>query len=128
MASRWMRIRAGMILVALLCATAVLRPARATAPRLIVLMVVDQFRADYVEKFQRQWTGGLRRLLTDGARFRDAAYPYFNTVTCPGHATVSTGAYPSSTGMILNVWWDRALRKRVACADDPSATIVSYGK
>src|SRR5262249_61298067 len=78
--------------------------------------------------FQRQWTGGLRRLLTDGARFRDAAYPYFNTVTCPGHATVSTGAYPSSTGMILNVWWDRALRKRVACADDPSATIVSYGK
>jgi predicted AlkP superfamily pyrophosphatase or phosphodiesterase len=113
---------------AVFLAASVLIPANAAAPRLIVVLVVDQFRADYVEKFRHQWTAGLHRLLTDGARFPQTAYPYFNTVTCPGHATVSTGAFPSSHGMILNNWWDRASGKRVACADDPGATIVSYGK
>jgi predicted AlkP superfamily pyrophosphatase or phosphodiesterase len=109
-------------------AASVLIPANPAAPRLIAVLVVDQFRADYVEKFQHQWTAGLHRLLTDGAWFRQTAYPYFNTVTCSGHATVSTGAYPSSHGMILNNWWDRTSGKRVACADDAAATVVSYGK
>jgi predicted AlkP superfamily pyrophosphatase or phosphodiesterase len=122
------RQHGGEVVVALFLATAALIPANDAAPQLIVVLVVDQFRADYVEKFRHQWTSGLRRLLTDGAWFRQAAYPYFNTLTCPSHATVSTGAYPSSHGMILNTWWDRTLGKRVACADDPGATIVSYGK
>ena len=56
-------------------AAAVLILANAAAPRLIVVLVVDQFRADYAEKFRHQWTSGLRRLLTDGAWFRQAAYP-----------------------------------------------------
>jgi predicted AlkP superfamily pyrophosphatase or phosphodiesterase len=122
------RLRLGAVVVAMFWATAALVPANAAAPQLIVVLVVDQFRADYVEKFKHQWTSGLRRLLTDGAWFRQTAYPYFNTVTCAGHATVSTGAYPSAHGMILNTWWDRTSGKRVACADDPNATIVSYGK
>jgi predicted AlkP superfamily pyrophosphatase or phosphodiesterase len=122
------RQHVGAILVAVLSATAALIPANAAAPRLIVVLVVDQFRGDYVEKFQHQWTGGLHRLLKDGAWFRRTAYPYFNTVTCAGHATVSTGAYPSAHGMILNTWWDWTSGKRVACDGDPEATILSYGK
>jgi predicted AlkP superfamily pyrophosphatase or phosphodiesterase len=125
---RWRRLHVGAVVVAMFLATAVLIPANAAAPQLIVVLVVDQFRADYIEKFKHQWTSGLRRLLTDGAWFRQTAYPYFNTLTCPGHATVSTGTYPASHGMILNSWWDRTSGKRVACADDPGATILSYGK
>jgi predicted AlkP superfamily pyrophosphatase or phosphodiesterase len=122
------RVQVGAVVMAVFLGTAALIPANAAAPRLIVVLVVDQFRADYVEKFKHQWTSGLRRLLTGGAWFRQTAYRYFNTLTCPGHATVSTGTYPASHGMILNNWWDRASGKRVACADDPGATIVTYGK
>src|SRR6266700_2838072 len=56
------------------------RPAGSPAkPRLVVLLVVDQMRADYIEKFRAQWTGGLKRLVAEGAWFREAAYPYAAT-------------------------------------------------
>jgi predicted AlkP superfamily pyrophosphatase or phosphodiesterase len=77
-------------------------------PRLIVLLVVDQMRGDYVDKFQQQWTGGLHRLVADGAWFRQVDYPYFDTLTGPGHSTIATGTLPSTHGMVLNVWWDPA--------------------
>ncbi len=97
-------------------------------PQLIVLLMLDQFRGDYVDKFQGQWSAGLRRLVTQGAWFRQADYPYFNTVTCAGHASVSTGALPSAHGMILNGWWDRDAKKTVTCTEDERATAISYGK
>jgi len=81
-------------------------PAR---PKLVVMLVVDQMRGDYVDKFQGQWTGGLKRLIEEGAWFRDAAYPYEATETCVGHSTISTGALPATHGMISNEWWDREL-------------------
>jgi predicted AlkP superfamily pyrophosphatase or phosphodiesterase len=79
-------------------------------PKLVVLLVVDQMRADYVDKFRGQWTGGLKRLVEEGAWFRDAAYPYAATETCVGHATISTGALPATHGMISNEWFDRELQ------------------
>ena len=78
-------------------------------PKLVVILVVDQMRADYVDKFQHQWTGGLKRLVNQGAWFRDAAYPYAATETCVGHATISTGAFPATHGMVANEWWDREI-------------------
>jgi predicted AlkP superfamily pyrophosphatase or phosphodiesterase len=102
-----------------------LRPGR--APKLIVLLVVDQMRGDYVERFQHEWTGGFHRLLTEGARFTRADYPYANTVTCAGHATISTGAYPSVHGMIEDAWFDRASATNIECTDDDATTVVSYG-
>lgn len=102
--------------------------AKKTAPRpkLVVLLVVDQMRADYVDKFLPQWTGGLRRLVEQGAWFRDAAYPYAATETCVGHATISTGAFPTSHAMIANAWWDRAAQKMVTCTSDPNAKNSGY--
>ena len=97
------------------------------APKLIVLLVVDQFRGDYVGRFQHQWTRGLHRLVSEGAWFRQARYPYYNTVTCAGHASVSTGSIPAVHGMILNEWWDRATNATVTCTQDPTATTISYG-
>ncbi|RPH57422.1 MAG: hypothetical protein EHM89_13945, partial [Acidobacteria bacterium] len=98
-----------------------------TPPRLLVLLVIDQMRSDYLDRFRGSWTGGLHRLLTEGAVFSNAAYPYFHTWTCAGHATISTGTYPEVHGIIQNAWWDRELRRNVTCTDDPKVPLISYG-
>jgi predicted AlkP superfamily pyrophosphatase or phosphodiesterase len=95
-------------------------------PKLVVILVVDQMRGDYVDKFQQQWTGGLKRLVDEGAWFHEAAYPYGSTETCVGHTTISTGAFPASHGMIGNEWWDREQQKEVTCTADPSVKNVTY--
>jgi predicted AlkP superfamily pyrophosphatase or phosphodiesterase len=97
------------------------------APRLLVILVVDQMRADAVAAFQADWTGGLRRLLDEGAWFSNAAYPYGETVTCTGHATVATGTFPSRHGIIGNTWFDRSSGRRTTCTEDPSVAPVPYG-
>jgi predicted AlkP superfamily pyrophosphatase or phosphodiesterase len=95
-------------------------------PKLVVLLVVDQMRGDYIDKFRGQWTGGLKRLVDEGAWFREAAYPYAATETCVGHATISTGALPATHGMIANAWWDRETQKMVTCTADPNAKNSGY--
>ena len=104
------------------------KPTQAPArPKLVVLLVVDQMRGDYVDKFLPQWTGGLKRLIEEGAWFRDAAYPYAVTETCVGHSTISTGAFPATHGIVSNSWWDRDLGKSVTCTSDPKAKNFAYG-
>jgi predicted AlkP superfamily pyrophosphatase or phosphodiesterase len=123
-----------------LCATAIFFAATAAAqtarvpvspkspqrPKLVVLLVVDQMRGDYVDKFRGQWSGGLKRLVDEGAWFRDAAYSYAATETCVGHSTISTGAFPATHGMIANAWWDRETQKMVTCTADPNAKNSGY--
>src|SRR5580698_3120262 len=99
---------------------------QAARPKLVVMLVVDQMRADYVDKFQGQWTGGLKRLVEEGAWFREAAYPYAATETCVGHSTISTGAFPATHGMVANAWWDRETQKVVTCTADPNAKNTGY--
>jgi predicted AlkP superfamily pyrophosphatase or phosphodiesterase len=94
-------------------------------PALAVIIVVDQMRADYVDDFKADWTGGLKRMVTDGAWFSRGAYPYLTTVTCAGHATVGTGAFPHRHGIFQNIWWDRASMALLPCTADPSAKPVS---
>jgi uncharacterized membrane protein YphA (DoxX/SURF4 family) len=86
-------------------------------------------RADYVDRFNGQWTGGLKRMVTQGAWFQQAAYPYLTTVTCAGHATISTGSFPHTHGVFQNTWWDREQRKQVSCTADSRATSIggSFG-
>jgi predicted AlkP superfamily pyrophosphatase or phosphodiesterase len=92
-----------------------------------VLIVVDQMRADYVERFQGDWTSGLKRLVTEGAWFSNAAYPYSGTYTCAGHATISTGAFPHLHGIFQNSWYDRDSQTVITCTNDASADSVAYG-
>src|SRR5437870_9284551 len=107
---------------------AVPKAAKAPArPKLVVLLVVDQMRGDYVDKFLGQWTGGLKRLVEEGAWFRDAAYPYAATETCVGHATISTGAFPATHGMVANAWWDRQHKSMVTCTEDPDPGVKNIG-
>ena len=98
-----------------------------SSPKLVVVIVVDQMRGDYIERYGHQWTKGLRRLVKQGAWFRQAAYTYMNTITCAGHSTVSTGSIPATHGIILNAWWDRESGKQVSCTEDPKAQTISYG-
>ncbi len=95
-------------------------------PKLVVVIVVDQMRADYVDKFRTQWSGGLKRLVEEGAWFRSAAYPYAATETCVGHSTISTGAFPMNHGMVANSWWDRDEQKMVTCTSDPKVKNTAY--
>ena len=95
-------------------------------PRLVVMLVVDQMRGDYVDKFQGQWTGGLKRLIEEGAWFRNAAYPYAATETCVGHSTISTGAFPATHGMVANAWWDRDSQRMTTCTSDAQVSNIGY--
>jgi len=98
----------------------------AERPVLVVVLVVDQLRADYLARFEHQWSHGLRRLMDESAWFRQAAYPYFNTVTCAGHATIATGSFPVTHGQFMNEWWDRESGTLVNCTDDSDATTIGY--
>jgi predicted AlkP superfamily pyrophosphatase or phosphodiesterase len=96
-------------------------------PKLVVLISVDQMRGDYVDRFRHQWTKGLHRLVTEGAWFRETDYPYYNTVTCSGHASLSTGTVPAVHGMVLNQWWERNNSRLIACTDDDNEKLITYG-
>ena len=80
--------------------------------------MVDQMRADAVDRFKGDWSAGLKRLVTTGAWFRRAAYPYLTTVTCAGHATVSGGTFHTH-GVFRNAWWDRDAHRVMTCTGRP---------
>ena len=100
----------------------------ADSPRLVVTVVVDQLRADYLQVFNKHWRNGFRTLLDQGMVFENARYPYLVTVTCAGHATIGTGALPHRHGMINNTWWQRKERALTGCSADPATTDITYGR
>lgn len=89
------------------------------APRLVLLIAVDQMRADYLERFGPLLTGGLARLLGEGVVFTDAHHFHAATETAPGHATLATGAFPKRHGIIGNGWFDRETGDEAYCCGDP---------
>jgi predicted AlkP superfamily pyrophosphatase or phosphodiesterase len=98
-------------------------------PKLVVAIILDQFRYDYLLRFKNEYNGGLYRLLTKGAVFVNARYDHFPLFTSVGHAAFLTGAYPSIHGIIGNQWYDRESKKVVGSASDNSVTTVgSNGK
>lgn len=128
MTSRLLIALGGTLIVSAGCAKPVTAPAAQAAPRLVVQIVVDQFHAGYAERYGSQWNQGLRRLFDEGAYFHEAAYPYAGTVTCAGHASISTGALPAVHGMVLNTWYDRAIAARRPCTIDETVTPVGFTK
>jgi hypothetical protein len=104
-------------------------PASATAynahPKLVVVIIIDQFRADYLERYRDQFPeGGFRLLLDHGANFTDCNYDYANTRTAPGHATLFSGAYSNGHGIPANEWWDPTKKKMVTSVEDDSVKLV----
>jgi hypothetical protein len=93
-----------------------------------LLIAVDQFRYDYLERFGDLFgDGGLRRLLREGASWTECNYDHVPTETAPGHATMLTGAWPSETGIIANDWFDRAEGRRVNNVQDDSVRLLGGG-
>jgi predicted AlkP superfamily pyrophosphatase or phosphodiesterase len=81
-------------------------------PKLVVVLVVDQLRADALDRYRADFKGrGFRLFLDKGAYFEDCYYDYANTKTAPGHATLGTGAYTDGHGISSNSWWDLSRNK-----------------
>jgi hypothetical protein len=97
-------------------------------PKLVVVIVIDQFRGDYLERYRDQFgDGGFRLFLDRGAYFTECNYDYANTRTAPGHATLFTGSYASGHGIVANEWWDPRKKKRVTSVEDDNTKLVGAG-
>src|SRR5580704_15852157 len=95
-------------------------------PKLIVVIVIDQFRGDYLERYRDQFgDAGFRLLLDRGAYFPNCNYNYANTRTAPGHSTLFTGAYSNGHGIAANEWWDQKKKKMVTSVEDDDTKLVS---
>ncbi|MDO9181903.1 MAG: alkaline phosphatase family protein [Bacteriovorax sp.] len=102
-------------------------------PKLIVVLIIDQFRADYLTRFKERFlpaknsngaVGGFNYLMTNGAYFPYAQYDILQSMTGPGHATVLSGAFPYQSGIPLNDWYDSQLGKNIYCVEDEAYPIV----
>ncbi|MBI3473691.1 MAG: alkaline phosphatase family protein [Candidatus Solibacter usitatus] len=96
----------------------------APKPKLVVALTIDQFRYDYLVRFRGDYTAGLDRLLTKGAVFTNAHYDHFPSVTAVGHSTFLTGAYPATSGIIANDWFDLASGKSVTSVSDEGVKLL----
>jgi predicted AlkP superfamily pyrophosphatase or phosphodiesterase len=109
------------------------KTAHASKPKLIVGIVVDQMRNDYIYRYwDRYGNGGFKKLIGNGFYLKNAHYNYVPTITGPGHASIFTGATPRVHGIVANDWYDRALGKNVYCVwdkkVDPVGTTVNGRK
>jgi predicted AlkP superfamily pyrophosphatase or phosphodiesterase len=97
-------------------------------PKLVVILVIDQFRGDYLDRFRDSFTtaNGFNLFLKKGAYFNDCYFDYANTKTAPGHATIGTGAYTDGHGIGSNEWWDlrRNTDRVVSSVEDERYRIV----
>jgi predicted AlkP superfamily pyrophosphatase or phosphodiesterase len=98
-------------------------------PRLLFVIVVDQFRYDFLERFRESFgSRGFRRLLNQGAFFTNAHYDYVPTFTACGHAAIFTGSIPAYNGIVGNAWFDRETgRTRIMVSDDSAHVVRTAG-
>jgi predicted AlkP superfamily pyrophosphatase or phosphodiesterase len=94
-------------------------------PALVVGIVVDQMRYEYLNKFYDRYSNnGFKRLMNEGLNCKDNHYNYAPTVTAAGHASVYTGSVPAVHGIVGNEWIDVASGKKVYCVDDSTVETV----
>jgi len=96
-------------------------------PKLVVVLVIDQFREDYLERYRKDFKGiGFNLFLDHGSYFPDCYYDYGNLMTAPGHSTLGTGAYTDGHGIAGNEWWDlsRNTKRPITSVEDPRYSIV----
>ena len=94
-------------------------------PNLVVSIVVDQMRYDYLTRYWEKFgDDGFKRLIQEGYFFENAHYDYAPTYTAPGHASISTGTTPAVHGIIGNSWFDKVSGQTIYCAGDTSVTTL----
>lgn len=113
------------VVAVLLMAASAFGSAYEASPKLVVILVIDQFRGDYLERYHDEFgPGGFRTFTDKGAYFPACYYDYANTRTAPGHATIGTGTYTSGHGIFSNEWWVPASKRVLSAVDDESTKIV----
>lgn len=121
------------MVAALLGIVAAERPARGAAQgpvaaepeiKLVLLIAVDQFRGDYMSRFDANYKEGIRRLMSDGAVFTSAKVEHYPTVTAVGHAAMLSGAIPADSGIIGNDWFDRESGAVVTSVSDSTVQVL----
>lgn len=94
-------------------------------PKLVVGIVVDQMRYDYLYRYYDKYTsGGFKRLMNEGFNCRNNHYDYAPTVTAAGHAAIFTGSVPAVDGIIGNEWFDQKYNRSVYCVEDSTVKTV----
>ena len=94
-------------------------------PKLVVGMVIDQMRWDYLYRYYNRYSsGGFKRLLNEGFSAENTFIPYTPTYTACGHASIYTGSVPAINGIVGNDWYDRDLNRNMYCAEDTSVSTV----
>ncbi len=93
-------------------------------PKLVLGIVIDQFRYDYLNRWHKDYTGGFARLFKEGALFTNAHHEHFPTVTAIGHSTFMSGATPSISGIVNNSWYDRKTGKGVTSVSDDTTNLL----
>ncbi len=95
-------------------------------PKLVVGIVVDQMRAEYLYRFQEHYTSqGFKRLMNDGCTMKNVHYNYIPTETGPGHASIYTGTTPADHGIVSNHWYERAQKKTLYCVMDSTVIQIN---
>ena len=124
------KFAAGLVGLAVLCGAGRSGVADAyhASPKLVVVLVIDQFRGDYLDRYRDELTAanGFNLFLKRGAYFENCYYDYANTKTAPGHATIGTGAYTDGHGIGSNEWWDlsRFTDREVSSVEDERYRLV----
>ncbi len=94
-------------------------------PKLVVGIVIDQMRYDYLTRFYKRFgEGGFKRLIEEGFNCKNNHFNYIPTYTGPGHASIYTGTTPENHGIISNNWYNKFEKKVVYCAEDPNVKAV----
>lgn len=97
-------------------------------PKLVVGIVVDQMRMEYLYRFQNDFSEkGFKRIMNKGFVFHNTHYNYVPTFTAPGHSTIYTGTTPNVHGIVGNEWFSRKLGKEMYCTDDASVSTLGDG-
>lgn len=95
------------------------QPAEPTRPKLVIGLVFDQMRWDYLYRYSEKYgEDGFKRLLNEGYSCENTLIPYYRAHTAVGHATIYTGSIPAIHGITGNDWYDRVRKKMVYCVDD----------
>lgn len=113
------RIAITLFFTVALSVTVYAQPANPKVPKLVVGVVVDQMRQEYLYRFESKFgAGGFNRLVREGFMLKNGHYNYSPTVTGPGHASIYTGTTPAIHGIIGNDYYDKALKRMVYCVED----------
>jgi predicted AlkP superfamily pyrophosphatase or phosphodiesterase len=101
------------------------QPYNGKRPKLVVGLMVDQMRWDFLYRYYDRYTdAGFKRLIQQGFSAENTMIPYAQTVTAAGHACVYTGSIPAVNGIMGNEWYDKQLQKEVYCVEDESVKII----